>query len=374
MTFSGKSIPQNSPYWALVDQFEDIVKAIDETIKNGQYVVGSEVSAFEKEYATFCQVKYCVGVASGTDALELLLRAHSIGPGCEVITVGNAGVPTIVSILRTGAKPVIVDVGDNLLIDPERVQEAVNLMTRAIVPVHLFGNVCDIYTLRTIAYSNDLAIIEDCAQAHGAMYNESSPVGENAGAWSFYPTKNLGALGDAGAITCSSQRVADQVRSMRQYGWDQGRISHRFGTNSRMDEIQAAVLRIKLRVLDVQNARRTNIAQRYAKACEEVKLPYVLPTGSKPVYHQFVIIVDDREEFIAEMQRHGVFTGIHYELPAYEHPYFRGRVLVRSFTKTDFYCARVVSLPMYAQLSVDDVERVCDAIKHSRCSTMPRLA
>jgi len=230
------------------------------------------------------------------------------------------------------------------------------------------------YVLRSIAYEHNLLIIEDCSQAHGARHSTSLPIGKDAGSWSFYPTKNLGAIGDAGAITCSSQEVASRVRRMRQYGWGHARISQYFGINSRMDEIQAAVLRVKLHALDTQNARREKIAQRYSEVCKVVGLSYVPFVGHKPAYHQFVVIVNNREEFVAEMRRYGIFTGIHYELPAYEHPYFRGRVLVHSFARTDFYCARVVSLPMYSQLSADDVERVCDAIKRSYRSTMPHLA
>ncbi len=293
---------------------EVIARALDA----GRYVLGPEVEAFEQEWAAYIGTSHAVGVGSGLDALELALRACEIGPGDEVIVPSHTFIATWLAVQRTGATIVPVEPRlDSMNIDPELIDAAITERTRAIVPVHLYGQPADMDPILEIADRRGLRVIEDAAQAHGAVYRgrRAGSLG-HAAAWSFYPAKNLGALGDAGAVTTSDERIAERVRRLRNYGSTTKYVHEELGFNSRLDELQAAVLRVKLRHLDEWNARRTLIAAAYLSEIDPVRvqLPDIAPEVS-PVWHLFVIRSMERDALEAELGTAGVTTLIHYPRP-----------------------------------------------------------
>ncbi|RME35204.1 MAG: DegT/DnrJ/EryC1/StrS family aminotransferase, partial [Thermoflexia bacterium] len=281
---------------------EEIDAAIGRVLARGRFILGEEVATFEEEFAAACGVACAVGVASGTDALHLALRACGIGPGDEVITVSHTAVATVAAIELAGARPVLVDVDPRrYTMDPARVEERITPRTRAILPVHLYGCPADLAPLLEMARRYGLLLIEDCAQAHGARYR-GRPVGSwgEIAAFSFYPTKNLGAFGDGGAVVTNDPTLAERVRLLREYGWARRYISHLRGTNSRLDELQAAVLRVKLRYLESWNARRREIAALYRELLSEGVARWGLvlpeePPDARHVYHLYVVRTPHRD-------------------------------------------------------------------------------
>lgn len=347
---------------AIRPQLDD---AIAEVVESGWFIFGPPVERFESAFADYCGVGHAIGVANGTDAVTVALQAVGVGRGDEVITAANTCVPTIVGILATGATPVLVDVdATTQTIDPARVAEAISGRTRAIVPVHLYGRCADMDALGELADEHELRIVEDAAQAHGATYHgkRAGALGD-AAAFSFYPTKNLGALGDGGAVVTDRADVAEQARLLRNYGERDRYESLQFGWNSRLDAVQAAVLAAKLPLLDGWVARRREIASAYREALAEA--PIDLPQEQKTAehaYHLFVVTVADRERFRQTLADAGVETLVHYPRPIHEHPaYVHLSREDGALGESERLSQHVVSLPLYPELRESEIERVIEA-------------
>ncbi|HQQ79524.1 MAG TPA: DegT/DnrJ/EryC1/StrS family aminotransferase, partial [Thermoanaerobaculia bacterium] len=345
----------------------ELSAAVLAAVRRGRYVLGSEVAAFESEWAAFCGAARAVGVANGTDAITLALRALGVGPGDEVLTVSMTCAPTATGILRAGATPVFVDVEeDRLTMDAGALAAAVTPRTKAILPVHLYGRVADVEAIGAFARQNDVLLVEDCAQAHGAAWN-GRPAGTfgRAAAWSFYPTKNLGALGDGGAVTVVGEgdaAVADRVARLRVYGYVTRNDAAEPGYNSRLDEVQAAALRVRLRKLSAGNRRRAAIAARYdAALAGAVRVPPPAREGESPAHHLYVVRVPDRDAFRARLAGCGIGTDVHYPRAVHEQPAFaslpRGPLPV-----TERAMREVVSLPLDPHLTDAEADRVIEAV------------
>jgi dTDP-4-amino-4,6-dideoxygalactose transaminase len=356
-----------NPRRQFVTQSEEIETAISRVLKSDFYVLGSEVDNFEKEFANYCGSSACIGVNSGTDALILSLRAIGVGSGDEVITPSHTAVATVAAIVNCGATPIFVDVDPiSYTIDASLISQAVTSRTKAIIVVHIYGHPCDMNSIMEVAHTHNVDVIEDCAQAHGAEWN-GKKVGTFGivGCFSFYPTKNLGAIGDGGAVVTNDPVIAERIRSLRQYGWDSNRVSIEPSGISRLDEIQAAILRVKLPRLDIQNERRRAIATAYRERLLQVDL--VLPTerpGVKHAYHLFVIRIKNRENVILHLNSLGIFPGIHYPLPVHLHPSY-SRFAPRdsgALKVTESLSKEILSLPMFPELSDSEIERVCKGV------------
>ena len=353
----------------------DVEAAVQRVMANTDFILGADVDAFEDEFAAYCEAAQCVALDSGMSALELGMRAMGIGPGDEVITPAGSFIASSSAISFTGATPVWVDV-DPLTynIDPERIEAAITPRTKAIMVVHLYGQPADMDRVMEIANRHHLPVIEDACQSHGARHNgrRTGSMGAFA-AFSFYPAKNLGAYGDAGAITTNDAALAEKVRMMRNYG-QRVKYDHVYlAWNRRMDTIQAAVLRVKLRHLDAWNESRRRIASMYGEllAGSAAGLPHV-STGVEHVYHLYVVQVDERERVMAELAQRGVGAGIHYPTPIHLQEAYRDRGFkAGAFPVTEAAAKRVLSLPMYPELTDDDVRRVADAL-HEALSAAAR--
>jgi dTDP-4-amino-4,6-dideoxygalactose transaminase len=339
--------------------------ALAGVLEAGQFVGGEPVERFEREFAAYCGAGHAVGTASGTDAITLALRAVGIRPGDEVITVANTCVPTVAGIEAAGAAPVLVDaLASTMTIDPESAARAIGPRTRAIVPVHLYGRCADMDPILELASEHGLKVVEDCAQAHGASDRgrRAGTMGD-AAAFSFYPTKNLGALGDGGAVTTDDSDTADRVRMLRSYGERERYDSVIRGMNSRLDTMQAAVLSVRLRHLDRQTARRREIAARYGEAVTRAGL--VAPTdppGGAHVYHLYVLAVDDRAAFRRRLLEAGVETLVHYPQAVHQHTAYRDLDRPGELDASERLSREVVSLPLYAELSDEEVDEVVEAV------------
>lgn len=327
------------------------------------YVLGPEVSAFEAEFAFFCGAAYGIGVASGTDAITLALAALELRPGDEVIAPTLTSVATATAILRAGGRLVLADVDPHTLtIDPTQVTDLVTSRTRAVVPVHLYGRPAAMDAIVETCSTRDIAVIEDCAQSHGARYagKRTGTLGL-AGCFSFYPSKNLGALGDGGMIVTSDPALNDRLRLLRQYGWSERDRSELVGFNSRLDELQAALLRAKLPHLEVWNERRRAIARRYNEAFEPLGVRTSTPDAGH-VYHLYVVRVRNRDEVRRRLAEAGIGTGVHYPIPVHMQPAIRPLIDRRSFPSAEAACAEVLSLPVFPQLTDDEITRVTTAV------------
>jgi dTDP-4-amino-4,6-dideoxygalactose transaminase len=351
---------------------EEIDWAIAGVLESGQYILGQQVAAFEAEWAAYVGTAHAIGLANGTDAVELALRALGIGTGDVVITTSNTSVATVAAIERARAAPLLVDVGSaTLTLSPARLEEAIvrsrSETVKAVIPVHLYGRPAEMRAISSIAAAHGLKVIEDCAQAHGARIEERA-VGTwgDLGAFSFYPTKNLGALGDGGAVVANDPLIAARLRELRVYGWKERYISDSVGMNSRLDDLQAAILRVKLRHLNAANARRRQIARRYHQAL--AGLAIVLPPreeeGIEHVYHQFVIRAGMRDALRAHLQANNVETAILYPMPIHLQPAYRGRIDVSGDLSVTEQAAReLLCLPIHPSLNDADVERVAVTIR-----------
>jgi dTDP-4-amino-4,6-dideoxygalactose transaminase len=333
---------------------------------NADFILGTDVSAFEEEFAAYCEARHCVGVDSGMSALELGMRALGIGPGDEVITPAGSFIASSSAISFTGAKPVWVDV-DSLTynIDPDLIEAAITPRTKAIMVVHLYGQPAEMDRVLEVAARHGLPVVEDACQSHGARYRGRRTGSMSAfAAFSFYPSKNLGAYGDAGALTTNDAALAEKVRMMRNYG-QRAKYDHVYlAWNRRMDSMQAAVLRIKLRHLDDWNQARRHIASVYGEllASSGAALPHSSPQAEH-VYHLYVVQVAERQRVIAELNGHGIGTGIHYPVPIHLQEAYRDRGFrAGAFPVTEAAAKRVLSLPMYPELADEDVRRVADAL------------
>jgi dTDP-4-amino-4,6-dideoxygalactose transaminase len=355
-------------YNELKDEFDAAYRRV---LESGWYISGQEVEAFESEFAQFCGVEHCIGVGNGLDALHLILRAFDIGPGHEVIVPSNTFIATWLAVSYAGAVPVPVEPDMKTYnIDPARIENAITERTKAIVPVHLYGQPADIDPIKEIAEKYGLKVIEDAAQAHGARYRgrRAGSLG-NAAGFSFYPGKNLGAFGDGGAVTTDDGALAEKIRALRNYG-SRAKYQHEMlGFNSRLDELQAAFLRVKLKKIDEWNGRRRKIAQQYADRLRDapgIVLPYV-PEWAEAVWHLFVVRVRDRENVQRLLGLKGIGSMIHYPIP----PHLQGAYLDLGFDCGDLPIAgelarEVLSLPIGSHASLDDVAAVVDALVSSR--------
>jgi dTDP-4-amino-4,6-dideoxygalactose transaminase len=342
---------------------------ITEVLDAGRFVGGEPVERFERELAAWVGAEHAVGVASGTDAVEIALRAVGIGPGDEVITVANTCIPTVAGIEATGATPVLVDAEPgSMTIDPERVAAAVRPRTRAIVPVHLYGRCADMDSILAIGAEHGLKVVEDAAQAHGATWaGRSAGTMGDAAAFSFYPTKNLGALGDGGAVVTNDAAVADVARTLRSYGEVAQYETVRRGTNSRLDTLQAAVLSLQLRHVDAATERRREIAARYSPALANAAVPAPQdPPAGRHVYHLYVVPVPDREAFRARLADAGVQTLVHYPHAVHQHEPYADVARVGDLGVSEWLAGSVVSLPLYPELTDDEAAVVVDALTSER--------
>lgn len=348
----------NADYLELKDEID---QAVARVLAGGWYILGQETAAFEAEFAAFCGLPYCVGVASGTDAVLLALKAIGVGPGDEVITVAHTAVATVVAIELAGARPVLVDVDPlSMTLDPVGLARAITPRTKAIIPVHLYGHPADLAGVQAqiAAQSHKIYLVEDCAQAHGAMYR-SRPVGSwgDVASFSFYPTKNLGAIGDGGAIVTANPEIAERLKMLRQYGWKQRYVSDITGYNSRLDELQAAILRVKLAHLADRNQARRQLAAIYRQELSNSGL--ILPAEQADcyhVYHLFVVQSQQRDRLQAYLQAKGVGTAIHYPVPIHLQPaYHHLGYPAGSLPITERLAQEILSLPMYPQLTPFDV-------------------
>jgi dTDP-4-amino-4,6-dideoxygalactose transaminase len=346
---------------------DELVAAAARVVRSGWYVLGAEVEAFEAEFAAYCGVAHCVGVGNGLDALAIVLRARGIGPGDEVIVPGNTQIATWMAVSSVGASPVPVDPRiDTYNIDPERAAAAITPRTRAIIAVHLYGQPADMERLRAMVGERDIALIEDAAQAHGAAYRgrRAGSLG-TAGCFSFYPTKNLGALGDGGAITTDDTRLAERCRSIRNYGSSSKNVHDSLGINSRLDELQAAVLRVKLKHLDAQNAHRSTLAARYLAnlAGCGIMLPAVID-GVVPAWHLFVVRHPRRAAALKEMAARGVACAVHYPRAPHRQAAYASSPWP-DLRMSERLESEVFSLPLAAYHSVDDIDAVSSVLAES---------
>jgi dTDP-3-amino-3,4,6-trideoxy-alpha-D-glucose transaminase len=337
--------------------------ALARVLASGQFILGAEVEAFEGEFAKACSVDQAVGVDSGTSAIQLSLLACGIGAGDEVITVSNTAVATVAAIELTGAKPVLVDVHpQTLTLDPSRLEAVLTSRTRAVVPVHLFGCPADLTPILDFARAHGLFVVEDCAQAHGAKYHSKSVGGwGHLSAFSFYPTKNLGAYGDGGAVLTNDPALAERVRLLREYGWRGNRISEQKGMNARLDELQAAILRVKLHHLEQWNDRRRELAALYQSLLTDILTLPIEPPKTHHAYHQFVVRDARRDALRTYLREHGIHTHIHYPVPIHFQPAYRN--LAVALPVTESAADQILSLPLYPELRNEDVERVGQMIQ-----------
>ncbi len=345
---------------------EQIDQAIRKVLDSGWYILGDSVKEFERAFAHYIGVSECVGVANGTDAVALALRGCGIGPGDEVITVSHSAVATVAAIEMIGAVPVFVDIEPSTrCMDPQKIAAQISPRTRAIVPVHIYGQPARIEEILHIARTHSLKVIEDCAQAHGAMVG-SRRVGSfgDAAAFSFYPTKNLGAIGDGGAVVTNLKPVAESVRMLQQYGWKSRYVSDIAGVNSRLDELQAAILSVKLPYLDQDNARRRAVAERYRASIdgERLQAPPVVEDTTHAM-HLFVVECPEREAFRDFLTQQGVGTSIQYPFAIHQQPAYQGRIRSGALVETETLYERVVSLPMFPELAEVAVDQVCQALR-----------
>ncbi|MGO9614457.1 MAG: DegT/DnrJ/EryC1/StrS family aminotransferase [Dissulfurispiraceae bacterium] len=347
----------------------EITSVLAAVAASGWYVLGAECLAFEEEFAVYCGLRFGVGVGNGTDALELALKAAGVRAGDRVVTVANAGMYSSISILAAGAAPVFVDVDDEtMLMSPASLMEAPLSGVAAIIVTHLYGRMANMPEILALAAEHGVPVIEDCAQAHGAAF-----AGRRAGSWgamgcfSFYPTKNLGAFGDGGAVVTDDESLAAKVRQLRQYGWkEKYRSTLPGGRNSRLDELQAAVLRIKLPYLDRWNQRRREIAKKYNDLInhELVKTPTAADDSN--VSHLYVVRCADRRQLQIHLKGRGIASDIHYPVPDYKQPSIEDRFLDSFLPQTEKACRDVLTLPCFPELTDAEVEEVADAVNSWR--------
>ncbi len=362
---TGKTIP-------LVDlkvQYHNLGSPIDAAIsrvlQRCDFILGEDVRLFETEFAAYCEVPHAVGVGSGTDALHLACRALGIGPGDEVIVPAMTFASTAFGVSLTGARPVLVDVrSEDALIDPARIEDAISSRTRAIIPVHLYGRCADMDAIQSIASRHGLAVIEDAAQAHGATWQGRRAGGlGDIGCFSFYPGKNLGAYGDGGMVTTRRSDIAQRVAMLRNCGSLQKYHHDDIGLNSRLDTVQAAILRVKLKFLDEWNGERRRRAMYYTRALELAGCQ-CMPAGEGSVWHLYVVRVRGRDRVLSSLQAQGIGAGIHYPFAIHELKAYRALGYgTGEFPVAEQWARRSLSLPLYPELSHDDMDRCIAALK-----------
>jgi dTDP-4-amino-4,6-dideoxygalactose transaminase len=372
------ALPFADPKASYCAHKDEIDAAVRRVLEGGWYILGPEVRTFEQEFAAAVGVSHAVGVGSGTEAIHLALRACGVGPGDAVLTVSHTAVATVAAVGLAGATPILVDIDSRTsTMDPNRLEDTLRhdggaigstgrARPKAIVPVHLYGHPADMPAILDIAARYDLRVIEDCAQAHGAALH-----GRKAGTWgdmaafSFYPTKNLGALGDGGAVVTNLPELAARARFLREYGWRERYVSEIPGMNTRLDEVQAGVLRVKLRYLEQENARRRELAQAYYRLLSTTSLGLPQAVGKvEHVYHLYVVRGRRRESMRSYLAQLGISTAIHYPLPVHLQPAYQSRVVLGrgGLQETEAVCREILSLPMYPQMSDEQVQMVGEGI------------
>ena len=348
---------------------DEVATGLARVMGTTAFILGPDVAAFEAEFARFCGVPYCIGVGNGTDALELAVRALNLGPGDEVLVPANTFIATALGVMRAGARPVLVDCDGFFLMDPEKTEAAITPRTRALLPVHLFGQTADMEAFGAIAAARGLHLLEDAAQAQGARrHGKAAGSFGIAAATSFYPGKNLGAYGDAGAILTSSDEMAGRLRRLRNWGSETKYHHPELGFNSRLDTLQAVVLTAKLKRLEAWNEARRRAAERYGEllaGLPGVELPRTLP-GNEHIWHLYVVRVPKRDEVLARLQAEGIGAGIHYPTPLHLH----GALKELGYKPGDFPVAEkaageILSLPLHPHLTADQQERVADALRRA---------
>ena len=360
-------IPFNDPLASYLSRKDEIDQTIRQVVESGWYALGKEVESFEKEFADFHGNEFsAVGLGNGTDAIALALMSLELGPGDEVITVAHTAVATIAAIEQAGCIPVFADIDPiTRCICPNSIEARVSKATKAILPVHIYGQPCSMKAVLDLADKFDLSIIEDCAQAHAAEID-----GEKVGtfgklsAFSFYPTKNLGAIGDGGMIICKDEERVDHLKRLRQYGWDDNRQSLHQGVNSRLHELQAAILRVKLRYLGKDNQKRRELASLYDESLEN--LPLVIPARKEDqlhAMHLYVIECDNRQGLASHLRKKNISTGLHYPLPVHRHPAYEDRIRGSDdLPHTEAFYRRNLSLPLFPEMSEDSIRQIVSEI------------
>ena len=346
---------------------DEIDQAIQRVVSSTRFILGAEVESFESEFAAYCGTEYAVGVSSGTAALQLALEACEVGPGDEVITTPFTFIATVAAISHVGARPVFVDIDETTYnVDPNRIEAAITHKTKAILPVHLYGQPTAMDPILDVAQEHGLKVIEDAAQAHGATY-DGRRVGSlgDVACFSFYPAKNLGAYGDAGAVTSNDPVIADRVRVLSNHGRSQWYEHISIGYTYRLDALQAAILRVKLAYLDDWNEARRRIADRYGEALSGTEL--VMPQEAsrcRSVYHVYVVRSQQRDRLVGYLREKGIGVAVHYPIPVHLQPaYSHCNWREGDFPVAERCAKEVLSLPIYAELTAGQVEEVAEAIK-----------
>jgi len=357
-----RGIMINIPFVDLKAQYSGIKNEIDSVIQNvldnTAFIGGADSVAFEQEFAKFCGASYAIGVSSGTSALRLLLSAHSIGVGDEVITVPNTFIATTEAITHVGAKIVFADVNENYTINPEEIKKKITEKTKAILPVHLYGQPAYLDAIKEIAEAHDLKIIQDCAQAHGAKYKGKRV----SGGFSFYPGKNLGAYGDGGCITTDDEKIAQKVRISRDHGRTSKYEHVEEGYNERLDNLQAAILRVKLKHLEEWTSKRRENAKLYNELLGGTVETPKEADYAKHVYHLYVIRVKQRDKLMNFLRENGVSAGIHYPIPLHMQPAYKN-MNFGSYPNVEEHAKEILSLPMFPELSSEQIEYIAKKIK-----------
>ncbi len=349
-------------FFAYQEEFEN--KAL-EVLRSGWYVLGKEVEAFEQEFASYIGSKYCVGVANGLDALILAFRALGIGAGDEVIVQANTYIASVMGVTINGATPVFVEPDAQYGIDASQIEQAITDKTKAVLVVHLYGQACEMDRVCEICKKHNLKLVEDCAQSHGATYKgRMTGTFGDIGCFSFYPSKNLGAFGDGGAIVTDDEALAAEIKVLRNYGSEKRYYNKVVGVNSRLDELQAGLLRVRLRHLDELAREKQDIAQRYLN---ELKSPYfTLPTireGAEHIWHQFVIYAEHRQQLIDYLKERGIGTIIHYPIPPHlSQAYAYLGHQTGDFPITETYAEHVLSIPMYNGMTAEELQYVIETL------------
>lgn len=355
-------IPFANPHAQYQTYRTEINAAIQSVLEKGHYILGENVAAFEREFSAYLSVENTIGVANGTDALVLALKGLEIGAGDEVIIPSMTAVATAAAVTLSGATPVFADVDATYYtIDPVFILKKITPKTKAIIAVHLYGQPADIDAIQAIAKQHHLKFIEDCAQAVGARYRNKK-IGSfgDVACFSFFPTKNLGAIGDGGAVVTNNAETAQRIRMLHQYGWDQERISHLHGINSRLDELQAAILRVKLPYLDRDTEKRNTIAAFYNDALKNSAMTKpAIREQAFHAFHLYVIQCDHRDEMMKQLKTHNIIAGIRYEKAAHQMPIYQQS---NKLPVTEQLAERVLCLPMYPELQEDELERVIYAL------------
>lgn len=344
---------------------EEYDQAALRVLRSGWYILGHEMEAFEDRFAEYLGVRYCIGVNSGMDALILAVRALGIGPGDEVIVPANTYIASVLGVTENGATPIFVEPDEFMNLDPQKIEDAISDRTKAILPVHLYGQPCRMDSICEIASRHRIPIIEDCAQSHGATFaDKKTGTFGQIGCFSFYPTKPLGAMGDAGTLVTDDKALAERLRMLRNYGSRKKYINEIEGVNSRLDEMQAAILGVGLTYLDEGNRERQRIAQRYLSQinCPKLQLPKTAP-GATHVYHQFPILCDKRDELQAFLLDEGIQTLIHYPVPPHLAECYR-RLGYREgdYPLSERYAREELSLPIYSGLTEPEIDYILAAI------------